>query len=201
MNNYYRPYLGLKVTAKVLNFDLAEKWTKTATVDVAEDGKAKAFTIEWPQGLTKTYFLVLRLEDKDGKPLTDNFYWLSTVPDVENTSGDSDMSFTKPVSTADFTDLAKLPPVKLNVSSKEAGDGTERTTVVAIENPGKQLAFFVHLAVTRGESGLEVAPTYWSENYFSLLPGEKKEVRGVYAAEDLGGAAPVVKIDGRNVAK
>jgi len=33
-----------------------------------------------------------------------------------------------------------------------------------------------------------------------LLPGETRQIAAAYAAKDLGGAAPVVTIDGWNVA-
>jgi hypothetical protein len=37
------------------------------------------------------------------------------------------------------------------------------------------------------------------DNYFSLLPGEKREVKATYKAKDLAGTAPVVQVDGWNI--
>jgi hypothetical protein len=42
-------------------------------------------------------------------------------------------------------------------------------------------------------------PILWDDNYFSLLPGESREIDGVFAAEDLAGAAPVVEVGGWNI--
>ena len=42
---------------------------------------------------------------------------------------------------------------------------------MTVENPGKSLAFFVHLKVNQA-GGEEVLPVIWQDNYFSLLPGE-----------------------------
>ena len=69
---------------------------------------------------------------------------------------------------------------------------------MTVENPGKSLAFFVHLKVNQG-GGEEILPVIWEDNYFSLLPGEKRELSATYAAEQLHGAQPVVELQGWNV--
>lgn len=208
VNSFYKDFQGLKVSAQVYNFDLTEKYSKSATIDVDADGKTKAFVIEWPQDLTKAHLLKLKLTDNAGRAISDNLYWLSTVPDVPGTQGytgnrepDSGERgfYINPKSTADFTGLARLPAVKLNVSSTVQDHKKEKVVVVTVENPSKNLAFMVQLAVTKGQGGEEVAPTYWEDNYFSLLPGERKQVKATAAAEDIGAATPVVRVAGWNV--
>ena len=44
-------------------------------------------------------------------------------------------------------------------------------------------------------------PVLWDDNYVTLLPGETRELEAAYAPKDLGGAAPVVTVDGWNVAE
>jgi exo-1,4-beta-D-glucosaminidase len=195
VNSCYRDFTGLKVAAKVYNLDMTEKWSKVASVDVPADDKMKAFAVEWPADLTKSHFLRLELEDTAGKRRSDNFYWLSTVPDIPS---DYDEFFVKPKSTMDHTDLNTLPPVKLNVTSSFENRAEEQVARVAIENPSKHLAFAVRLAVTKGESGPEVAPTFWEDNFISLLPGEKRSLVATYHADDLAGAVPAVKAEGWN---
>jgi exo-1,4-beta-D-glucosaminidase len=39
----------------------------------------------------------------------------------------------------------------------------------------------------------------WRDNYFSLLPGEKRELSASYAAVSLRGDEPVVELNGWNV--
>jgi Ig-like domain-containing protein len=39
----------------------------------------------------------------------------------------------------------------------------------------------------------------WEDNYFSLLPGEKREVTAQYRARELGSAKADVSISGWNV--
>ena len=57
----------------------------------------------------------------------------------------------------------------------------------------------VHLAITKGKSGDELTPIYWDDNYFSLFPGETKEIKVRFSKNDLGAQSAVLKIDGWNV--
>ena len=71
--------------------------------------------------------------------------------------------------------------------------------VVRVKNPSEALAFFIRLALIKGKDGLEVAPSYWNENCFSLLPGEEKIVRVRFSEKDLEGKAPFIRTCGWNI--
>jgi exo-1,4-beta-D-glucosaminidase len=58
----------------------------------------------------------------------------------------------------------------------------------------------VHLKITRGKGGQEVVPIYWEDNYFSLLPGEQREVTAKYDSSVLEGKEPLLAVDGFNIA-
>jgi len=206
LNGFYEKKTGLHVSAKVFNFDLTEKYTRTTTIDVGPDAKTEAFTIDWPAELSKSHFLSLKLHDDAGNLISDNFYWLSTVPDVQGSKkvfvkpGDWGILQAEPKSFADFKALNELVEVKLASNSSVEIMDDEYIAIVEIKNPGPHLAFMIHLAITRGDDGGEVCPTFWQDNYFSLLPGEEKTVQARFAAEDLGDQRAVVKIDGWNIA-
>ena len=89
--------------------------------------------------------------------------------------------------------------MKLNVSTSSARKGDEEVTRVAIENPGKNLAFFVRLKVDKGRGGEEILPVLWQDNYFSLMPGEKREITARYRVQDLGSKNPAIEVSGWNV--
>lgn len=200
VNGYYRDFGNLKVEARVYNMDMVEKYSRTAKVSVPSDGKVNVFTIDWPENLTKSHFLSLKLVDGSGKQVSDNFYWLSTVPDIPGKQSYREGVYSiSPTSVADHTDLRKLVRVKLDVTSNIERKGKENVVRVKVENPTENLAFFIHLAVTKGREGTEVAPTFWEQNCFSLLPGEKREIKSTFAIEDLEGASPVVRVGGWNV--
>jgi beta-mannosidase len=44
-----------------------------------------------------------------------------------------------------------------------------------------------------------VLPVFYSDNYVSLLPGERRTITIEAAAKDLGGDRPLVTLDGWNV--
>jgi exo-1,4-beta-D-glucosaminidase len=45
-----------------------------------------------------------------------------------------------------------------------------------ILNPGKETAFFIRLKVVNEKKGELVLPVFFNRNYFTLLPGEEKDV-------------------------
>ncbi len=202
VNSYFHPITGYKVVADVFNLDLARQFSKTMTLNLPANSSTRAFIIPDLNGLSKTYFVRLRLESPSGRVVDRNFYWLSTHPDVYNWNA-STWYFTPLQSFADFQGLQELPKVKLVVKSREdersapAGEkGVER---VAVMNPTPHLAFFVHLDVLKGKGGSDVHPIVWSANDFELMPGEKRNITATYHARDLGAAKPFVKVSGWNV--
>lgn len=207
VNSYYTGFSNLKVTARVFNFDLTEKWSKSAEVSVDADGKTEAFKAEFPKDLTKTYFLKLKLEDNSGKEITSNFYWMSSVPDIEGVKIESkspkgfdwDLFTAKPKSVADFTALEKLPQVELEKSFNLKEEGSEMEGTCNIKNTGNHLAFMVHLAVTKGDGGDEITPAYWDDNYFTLFPGETREIKVRFSKNDQTNSSATLKVDGWNV--
>jgi exo-1,4-beta-D-glucosaminidase len=56
----------------------------------------------------------------------------------------------------------------------------------------------VRLKVTKGPDGDEVLPVLWGDNYFELLPGERRTVTATYRAKDLGRATPSVQAEAWN---
>jgi exo-1,4-beta-D-glucosaminidase len=165
---------------------------------MAADSTNKILTLPDIQGLSPTYFVVLRLEDESGKVMGSNFYWLSAKP--ETIDWEKSNWYVTPTSQfADYTALSQLPKVKLKVASHSERKGQESVTHVTLENPSKTLAFFVRLKVTKGTGGDEIVPVLWQDNYISLLPGEKREVSASYRASELGAAKANVEISGWNV--
>jgi exo-1,4-beta-D-glucosaminidase len=198
VSSQYEDAKGLKLTAQVLNLDMSEKFSKEVSLDAAADSTNKVLTLPDIEGLSGTYFLVLRLHDSSGKLAGSNFYWLSTKP--ERLDWEKSNWYTTPTSSyADYTALSQLPKVKLKVADRTERQGGEVTTHATLENPSKSLAFFVRLKVNKGKGGDEILPVLWQDNYISLLPGEKREVTATYRAQELGTAQPAVEVNGWNV--
>jgi exo-1,4-beta-D-glucosaminidase len=198
VSSQYEDVKGLKLTAKVLNLDMSEKFSKDVSLDAAADSTNKVLTLPDIDGLSPTYFLVLRLQDSSGKLAGSNFYWLSSK--TETLDWEKSNWYTTPTASyADYTALAQLPKVKLSVADHTEHKGEEAITHVWMENPSKSLAFFVRLKVNKGKSGDEILPVVWQDNYISLLPGEKREVTATYRTEKLGTSQPAVEVSGWNL--
>jgi len=195
VNSYYQPFANMKVVVRVLNLDMTEKFARDVKVDLAEDSSTRAFTLPEIDGLSATYFVQLELQDPSDHAVSQNLYWLSTQ--AETLDWAKSNGFVTPTKTfADYTALNGLPPVEVQVSSGSQPDGT---TAVTVKNLGKSIAFGIHLKVKKGADGEEILPVLWEDNYFSLLPGESREVVATYNRGDLGRAKPAVEVEGWNV--
>jgi len=198
VSSQYEDVKGLKLTTKIYNLDMTEKFSQENPVDAPADSTAKIFTLPDISGLSPTYFVALRLEDSTGKLVGSNFYWLSSKPETLDWAK-SNWWMTPTDSFADYTALSQLAKVKLRVANHTERKGEEEITHVIVENPSKSLAFFVRLKVNKGVKGDEILPVLWEDNYISLLPGEKREVTATYRASELGTSKPVVEVSGWNV--
>ena len=197
VNSLYEPVRHLRVNASVYSSDMALKFTREVDVDVAEDGVTRALTIPPIDDLTTTYFLKLTAADTRGKLVSSNFYWLSTKADVLDWEK-SNWYMTPTAQTADFTALDALPKVALEAAATTRLDGADRVAHVVLRNPSNSLAFLVRLRLLAPD-GYDVLPILWDDNFVSLLPGEKREITGRFAARQLH-TPPTIRLEGWNVA-
>src|SRR5437867_4212855 len=167
---------GLTLTATVLDFNLAQKFTRDTTIEVGADAVRRAFEIPAIPDLTTTYFVRLALRDAAGTVVSRNFYWLSTEDDQLDWQK-TEWYYTPTKRHANLTALARLPQTSLSVS---AAFDTPDAARVTVSNTGRALAFQVRLKLVDPTSGVEVLPAFWDDNYFELLPGEQREIRVSY---------------------
>lgn len=168
-NDYYRSFKGYKVTAEVYDIKSKKVWEKTQLIDVPEDGVVNdLFTIDFPGDISQVHFIKLHLYDDKGKIISDNFYWRSK----DNYEGAK--TLTGPA-TSGFESLAELKEVTLKVKSGIKKKGDWQAMELNIHNPSSSLAFFVQLQYL-DQNGRPVRPSFYSDNFFSLLPGEAKKV-------------------------
>lgn len=199
VNGFYQDFKGLKASAKIYNLDMTEKFSAQTNLNIVSDGVKRLLILPESPDLSHVYFVKLRLEDATGRLITDNFYWLSRQGDtLDKPREGSDWYYTPTKQFADFKALNTLPPVKVNVAAKLQRDGDDFVTHVVVENPAKSLAFMVHLKVNDSRNGEEILPVIWEDNYFSLLPGEERELTARYEKLPRG-VKPVVEVSGWNV--
>jgi exo-1,4-beta-D-glucosaminidase len=199
VNGTYEPIKGLKLSAKLLNVDGKEVFSRDTSLDIGADTAAKAMDLPKPENLSTTYFLKLYLHDSSGKLISDNFYWLSTKLDTLDWNKRKDTVYTPQKDFADLSGVNSLPQVKLELSYSVYRDGDKGVGSIKVKNPSNSVAFQVHMRVTKGRGGEDLVPIFWDDNYFSLLPGEEKTVTVYASIEDLGGNEPILELDGYNV--
>ncbi len=181
INNHLRPHSGLEVSAHVSDLNAKLLWQHNAKVEMPGNTYREIFTIPNLTNLAPFVFVRLELKDPSGRLVSDNFYWLRCQ------------------GTADYKALHQLPLVKLDTTSKMEDHGGEKLMHVRVANPTGRIAFFIQLALTKGAGGGEILPMFWDDNYFSLLPGERRELTGRVATRDLGGKEPVLEVGGWNI--
>ena len=95
--------------------------------------------------------------------ISSTFYWrsCSAFTDPEKATGPC---------VGGFEELDNLPKTTL-AARQLSGEGGKLTVEVA--NTGDNLAFMVELRL-EGEDGKYLRPVFFSDNFFALLPGEKK---------------------------
>jgi len=177
INRIHRQQSELTAIVKVLNADATVKWSKEEKLSVSEDSYQELFRLPEIKDLSPVYFVRLELRDKNGTLLSDNFYWFSS-------SGKDD-----------FSQIKNLKKVGLVIKDEVHNEGGQVIVKVTVTNPSDGIAFFNRLMITKGSGGDEVLPTFWSDNFFSLLPGEVKTVTASFASSELAGKEPVVVQD------
>jgi len=202
VNDTYQERKGMKARARVYSLEGKLLADKEQAVDVPADGAVKVFDLPSAEGLTMTFFVRLDLRDPRGRPVSDNFYWLSAKADTLDWAKKQDTVYTPQAEFADLSGLASLAKVKLEASAvleQPAGAAGGRVHL-RIKNPSSSVAFQVRLRLADPKEGLDVTPVFWDDNYFSLLPGEERIVSGAYDVSRLHGARPRIQIGGFNVA-
>jgi exo-1,4-beta-D-glucosaminidase len=198
VNSTYQDFAGYRVTAEVYNFDLRQMYTRTVPVDIRSDSSTRVFSLPNIPALSATYFVRLLADDASGNRVSSNFYWLSSKPDVFDWTA-YDFPYAQLKTYADLTALQSLPPAQISVTwNSEPGD-VDQVEHVEVTNTSSQLAFFVHLTALKGEGGADIAPVYWGDNYFELMPGETRRIDASYPRKMLGGSASYIQVDGWNV--
>ncbi len=202
VNSTYQPGLNLSVTARLFDSALRERFSVTLPVDVPADGvtKAGAFPDSAFLPASPVYFVDLVLKDNFGKVLSTNFYWLSAKKNVYDWAAEDNDAFTPVKSYEDFTALQSLPSAgKISVGAGVL-PGVEGPLVRAmLQNRSDHLAFQIHLGIRRKNEGADILPVLWSDNYFSLMPGESREIMAQFLSPDALSGETELRVTGWNI--
>ncbi len=115
-------------------------------------------------------------------------------------SGDivSENDYIRKGTATDFTLLNTLDSVNLKLTDLKIGrtvDGL-RTATFTVSNKGKCTAVSVKLNLNDSTDGSQILPAYFSDGYFNLLPGQKRQISVQYSDE---GKDIIISAEGYNV--
>lgn len=129
--------------------------SKSLPVDIHSNTKLELFTATFDEAVLPANYLVrLSIRDQKGNVLAANEYWKANT------------------STGHFKAFNQLPVVNLTGKAMQLAGGQ---ISIELENKTKHPAIGVKLDVL-DKAAQVVLPAYFSDGYFTLLPGEKKTV-------------------------
>jgi hypothetical protein len=180
INNHLESKYDLLAAVEVYSPNMEKIWSKKVKINLGPNTSKDVFRTEIPAEFKEDiYYVELQLRDNINELLSENFYWLA-----END---------------DLTSLSALPEVKLKVEIKKEETDKRILGKIRLTNSSDDLAFFVNPSICKGSEGAEVLPSFWSDNYFSVLPGNTKELKVEFQKSDLEGKEAFLKLDGWNI--
>ena len=186
VNDHLTPARNLKATIRILDINSIEVLKTTLNISTESESCTKIFEIPKQDSVTTTYFLDLRLHDTRDIEIANNFYWLSTKPDVLDYEAKVQPwpYYTPSKEFADFTALNSLPVVKVNVEHNYQDIDKKKIITAKLTNVSDRIAFFIELKLLSKKTGETILPVFWQDNYVTLLPGEIRTIEGVVTPTD-----------------
>ncbi|HRD01736.1 MAG TPA: glycoside hydrolase family 2 TIM barrel-domain containing protein [Candidatus Saccharicenans sp.] len=188
----------LKAVIKVLDAESREKYSADFPVELLPDSWLSLVKIPEMDNSTGVYFLDLKLSGPKGELRDENFYCLSNPLDQLD-FGQTSWYVTPVKKYANLTALNSLPEAQVNYRWKVEGRGQRRNLVIELANNSPYVAFNLEIQVLKKMREQSVVPLFLDDNYFSLLPGDKRVIRGYFNFDDLEGDEVDLRIRGWNV--
>jgi hypothetical protein len=179
LNRTYKQVPGLTAHVDIYTLDSKSLYNENVNVNLEPTDIKELLSVDKilkdPKGIV---FIVLNLHNSSGKLVSHNIYWIARDGDY------------KSMENMDRTNL------DITVTKTDKGKNDFKWDVKFTNNTGK-IAFFIRPQIM--SSGKEILPSFWSENYFSLAPGESTSLSVSCPLVNLLNTDPVLKISGWNM--
>ena len=169
---------GLSARIEVLNMDGATMSTKTVSVDSAEDSTTECLKMEYPAGLTPVHFLRLTLTRGDAV-VSSNIYMRGT-------------------DEGNYRAIRALPKAKIQATTSAEQKSDLWLLTTEVHNTSAYPSLMTRLIAIREKSGDRILPAIYSDNYVTLMPGEKQTIQTELRDADTRGEKPKILIGGFN---
>ena len=158
VNNGLSDLNNLMVQAKVYDMDGKDYFYSQVFNSIGSSSVRRFFPLnDFLKKLDKKdgVFVSLKLLNEKQQVLSDNIYWLA----------DKD---------GNYKGLQNLKPAALKVEATQKGKGKIE---VSLTNPnGNPVAFFNRIALIDSQTGKRILPSFYNDNYVSVLPGEHRTI-------------------------
>jgi hypothetical protein len=141
---------------------------------------------DFAKSSTDVVFIRLTVKDSSSNVLGDTLYWHNWKNYMR------------------YESLNSLPEVTLRASvspkppiAGEIGNGNH-LYIITLSNNGSAPAVQTRIRTISSATGEDLLPAFYSDNYFSLMPGESKTVTVEFKPKYLKGGEPIFKLSGWN---
>ncbi len=194
LNNYSQ--LIANVSVYDINSNII--YSNKNSIDLNENSSQLIFEMPELTNLSSTYFIDLSIWNNNEK-IAGNFYWLSTKNDVHNWDKSAWVG-TPYKSYADFKGLNTMPKTEVKYEFTKSTDTNGNTNITcSLENSSDKIAFFIELSVKDKKTKQTILPVFWSDNYISLMPGEKRVIKAELQKEYIKNKEITYHLQGLNV--
>lgn len=168
-NDYRQAFPGHTVEARIYDMNSKLVHTSSKKISIPADGTVKdALQLPFGDSLTQVHFIKLLLKSPAGKEVAEAFYWRS------KDAYKGAWTMTGPA-VSGFADINNLPQARLSGAVKKRMQNGTIFLDMQVKNISDKISFFTHVRLT--DKGNAVVPAvFYSDNFFSLLPGETKNV-------------------------
>ena len=187
INNKFRNFPGAHVSATWYNIKGKAIHAGSQIINIPANKEQGIFSLKQPNVTDNVYFLNLILKDRKGDVLSRNFYWLHKQG-------------------TDYQDLHKLRDARIQAIAKISRSKETTLFSVTLSNEEKRnhgpVAFWIRLKLKNPKTGSLIAPVFYSDNYISLTPGERRTIHiRINNRDMMKNHLPDLELSGWNVKK
>ena len=170
-NDYFKSFNNYTIVAEVYDLNSKKVFSQSVLVPLIKEDAVlnNIIRIDSLKLQLPVQFIKLTILDANKKEVSNNFYWRS------NDKYLGKQTMTGPA-TAGFESLVTMKKAALNTSYTIVANGNFTDIELSIKNTSKQIAFFTQIQFL-DKTHQPVRPSFYSDNFCSIMPGETKHIQ------------------------
>ncbi len=169
----------LQATAQLLNPDGTSIWEKAAILDSNEDSSEPIFAMQYRAVLAQIHFCRLTLRQGD-RVLSTNTYLRAREE-------------------GNLRAIRNLGQATVTLATQRKRRGNSWQLIADVQNTAKVVAVMTHVKAIGSEDGDRILPAIYNDNYFTLMPQERRTITVELQQADTRRQAPEIVLEGFNV--